>query len=141
MSSSALQEWSRHYNAIAQEQQRSVNVIPDRMPTLESCEDMMVHQGKILFALQRMKEIIQQQEHALMDQRMREQGGRVPGEYDDDMSMYGDDMKNQGFGASDGKKRRGVCSHSLDSRYRSSDANTEGSPTRSMSQLQQGGDS
>lgn len=103
------------------------------MPTLESCEDMMVHQGKIVFALQRMKDIIQQQEHALMDQRMREQGGRVTGEYDDDMSMYGDDMKSQGFGASDGKKRRGVRLHSLDFKYRNSNANTEGCPTRSMS--------
>ena len=101
---------------------------------------MMAHQGKILFALQRMKEIIQQQEHALMDQRMREQGGRGPGEYDDDMSMYGDDGKNQGFGASDGKKRRGVRSHFLDNKLRSSNANTEGSPTWSMSQLQQGRD-
>jgi hypothetical protein len=140
VSSSALQEWSRHYNAIAQEQQRSVNVIPDRMPTLDSCEDMMVHQGKILFALQRMKEIIQQQEHALMDQQMREQGGRGPGEYDDEMSIYGDEMKNQGFGATDGKKRRGVRSHPLDSKYRSSDANTESSAARSMSQLQQSRD-
>ena len=101
-------EWSHHYNAIAQEQQRGLNVIPDRMPTLDNCKEMIEYGEAIMVALARMKDMILQQEHAAMvDQRLREQGGKE-GEYDEDMTMYGDDLNKQGFGTSDGKKRRGV---------------------------------
>jgi len=110
ISSSALQEWSAHYNAIAQEQQRSQNTLPDRMPTMESVDDMMRHQLKICTALQRMQSIILEQ--ASIDQRMREQGNRLAGEYEDEMSLYGDDMKNHGY-TSEGKKRRGVSGSGL----------------------------
>jgi hypothetical protein len=111
VASSALQEWSHHYHQIAQEQQRP---IPDRMPTMDSCDDMLMHGQKIMMALQRMKETIHQQEYAAQaDLRMRDHGPKGPGDYDDDMSMYGDDMKNQGFGGSESKKRRGVCRYPL----------------------------
>jgi hypothetical protein len=101
----ALQKWSAHYNAIAQEQQRTAS-IPERMPTLDECNEMILQQEKIQEALHRMRETIYQQEHAMADQRMREQGKGT--DYDpDDLSIYGDDMKGQGFGGSDGKKRRG----------------------------------
>jgi hypothetical protein len=107
--SGSLQEWSGYYHAIAQEQQRSVNVIPDRMPDLESCMQMMRQQQRISDCLQRMRDMIEAQEHAAQqDQRMRDLGARGPGAYDDEMSMYGDGMKNQIFGGSDAKKRRGV---------------------------------
>lgn len=66
---------------------------------------MIEHNHKIFNALRRMEDVLLQ-EHALADQRMRERAGR---EYDDEMSLYGDDMKNQGFGVSEAKKRRGVC--------------------------------
>ena len=71
---------------------------------------MLMHQQKIMLALQRMKESIHQQEYAAMadHQRMRDHGAKGQGEYDDDLSMYGDDLKNQGFGGSESKKRRGV---------------------------------
>jgi hypothetical protein len=104
IASTALQEWSAHYNAIAQEQQRNHNTLPDRMPSMDSVEEMMRHQVNICTALQRMQSIIHEQ--ATIDQRMREQGNR-PGEYEDEMGMYGDDMKNHGY-TSEGKKRRGV---------------------------------
>ncbi|KAL3422599.1 GATA zinc finger domain-containing protein 10 [Phlyctema vagabunda] len=107
-SSGALRSWSAHYGSIAQEQQRTTT-IPERMPSLEDCNEMMAHNQKIQGALQWMKETIYQQEHALADQRMREQGGK---DYDaDDMSIYGDDMKSQGFGGSESKKRRGRAAH------------------------------
>ncbi|KAH8801723.1 hypothetical protein F5884DRAFT_525743 [Xylogone sp. PMI_703] len=105
--SSTLQEWSKHYNAIAQEQQRSHSTIPDRMPTLESCNEMLELQEKIGHALERMREMIYQQEHAIADQRMREQGGKDPADYDSEMNVYGDDIKIHPFPGSDGKKRRG----------------------------------
>jgi hypothetical protein len=100
----ALQEWSAHYNAIAQEQQRSTATLPARMPTMDSVEEMMKHQLRISTALSRMQSIIHEQ--ATIDQRLREQGNR-PGEYEDEISLYGDDMKNHGY-TSEGKKRRGV---------------------------------
>lgn len=108
-SSSALQEWSQHYNAIAQEQQRSTNTLPDRMPAKESVDDMMKYQERILVALQRMQSIISEQ--ASIDQRLRDQSSRAGGDYEDEMSIYGDDLKNHGY-TSEGKKRRGVCSFS-----------------------------
>lgn len=105
-------DWSHHYNAIAQEQQRGLNVIPDRMPTLDNCKEMIEHGEAIMVSLTRMKDMIMtQQEIHMMDQRMREQGGKG-GEYDDDMTMYGDNMDKLGFGNSECKKqRRGVRSH------------------------------
>ena len=39
---------------------------------------------------------------------MREQGVKAMGEYDDEVSMYGDDRQGQAFGGPEGKKRRGV---------------------------------
>jgi hypothetical protein len=101
-------DWSHHYYAIAQEQQRGVNMIPDRMPTLNNCKEMIEHGEMIMLSLDRMKGMITQQEIQIMDQRMREQGGKG-GDYDDDMTIYGDNMDKHGFGTSEGKKqRRGV---------------------------------
>lgn len=107
-SATALREWSAHYGSIAQEQQRTTS-IPERMPNTEDCNEMLNHTQKVVDALQWMKETIHQQQYAEMaDRRMREQGGK---DYDpDEMSMYGDDMKSQGFGGSESKKRRGVRS-------------------------------
>ena len=112
-SSRVLMDWSHHYNAIAQEQQRGLNMIPDRMPTWENCKEMIEHGDAIMVSLARMKDMINtQQEMHMMDQRMREQGGKGGGEYDDDMTMYGENMDKHGFGNSESKKqRRGVRPH------------------------------
>ncbi|KAF4628237.1 hypothetical protein G7Y89_g9919 [Cudoniella acicularis] len=114
VSSSALQNWSDHFHTITQEQQpRDPSGVPDRMPTLESCNEMLQHQDKIRLYLEKMRDMISQQhEHvAMMDQHMREHGGKGPGFYDDEMSMYGEDLKNQGYGGPESKKRRGVCAY------------------------------
>ena len=66
-------------------------MIPDRMPTLDNCKEMIEHGEAIMVSLTRMKDMITQQEIHMMDQRMREQGGKG-GEYDEDMAMYGDDI-------------------------------------------------
>ena len=109
MQSNMIQEWSAHYNAIASEQQRSTNAVPDRMPTIESVNDMIASQAKIGDCLKRMQHmILQQQKDIEESQNLRYEGARGPGSYDEEMSMYGDDMKNHGFGV-EGKKRRGVC--------------------------------
>ncbi|KAH7351230.1 hypothetical protein BKA65DRAFT_583563 [Rhexocercosporidium sp. MPI-PUGE-AT-0058] len=103
--SSAIQMWSAHYNAIAQEQQQSVNTIPDRMPTMESVDEMIRHNEAMARDLQEMKAMIFEQAQHTAHQRMREQGGRGPGDYDED-GMY-DDMKSHGGYGSESKKRRG----------------------------------
>ena len=73
---------------------------------------MIAHQDKIRMYLEKMRDMISQQhEHvAMMDQHMREHGGKGS-YYDDEMSMYGDDLKNQGYGGPENKKRRGVCAY------------------------------
>jgi len=76
------------------------------MPSLDSLNDMLMQNERIRAALERMKEIIPNQQRSMMEQRAREIGGRSA-EYDEEMSMFGDDMKSHGFG-SEGKKRRGV---------------------------------
>ena len=102
--SSVLQEWSRHFNQIASEQQ---GPIPDRMPPASQCQEMIDNAQRMMEALLRMKDVIHDQEYA-SEQRKREYAGKQQGGYDDEMSICGDDMKNQGFGGLDGKKRRGV---------------------------------
>ncbi len=78
------------------------------MPSIESVEDMIRHQTKLAEGLQQMKAMIYEQAaQNSAHQRLREQGLRGPGEYEDEMGMYGDDMKNHGYGP-EGKKRRGV---------------------------------
>jgi len=101
----AIQEWSHHFTKIAQEQQRQT---PDRMPTKEQCDEMLVHQKKINDALLRMRETIEDQNKYAAEQRLREHGGKGPSSYDEDMSMYDDGRENQSFGSLEGKKRRGV---------------------------------
>lgn len=83
------------------------------MPDLETINEMLHNQEKIRHDLERLRDLVsQQQEHSAMrDQRMREHGGKGPGYFDDGMSMYDDDMKSQGYGGPESKKRRGVGSH------------------------------
>lgn len=107
VSSVELSEWSGHYSRIAGEQPRGVNTIPDRMPTLDNIEEMLNRQAKIQSSLERLREMIKvNQDQMREDQHLREQRGKGISYYDDEMSMYGDDMKAYGYGP-EGKKRRG----------------------------------
>ena len=68
---------------------------------------MLDKQAIIHKHLSLMKELIER-EDAIADQRMREAGAKVGvGDYDEEMSMYSDDMK-QGPNSSDAKRRKGV---------------------------------
>jgi hypothetical protein len=131
-------DWSHHYNAIAQEQQRGTSNIPDRMPTFDNCKEMIDHGDAIVSSLQRMREMIQQQELHVLDQRMREQGGKG-GDYEDEMAMYADDMSKHGF-AEGKKQRRGVRPQHSPNNNRVSDIFIESRTTGTMSQLQQSRD-
>jgi hypothetical protein len=105
--------------------------MPDRMPSLESCKEMLEHAEKMTVSIRRMQETILAQKHAAADQRMREQGAKAVGEYEDDTSMYGDDRQSQGFGGAEGKKRRGVCEDPPYAKWLSN-LWTESSASRSM---------
>lgn len=110
--STIIQEWARNYSHIALEQHH--RHIPDRMPTAQQVDDMLSEANTVIISLSRMKNSIREQQYAESEQRMREHGSKHPRDYDEDMSMYGDDMTNRhGYGGSDAKKRRGVCSLSL----------------------------
>ena len=74
---------------------------------------MIEHGEMILSSLVRMKDMITQQEIHLMDQRMREHGAKG-GDFDDDVSIYGENLEKHVFGGTEGKKqRRGVCPNPL----------------------------
>ncbi|KAK6583035.1 hypothetical protein PZA11_004111 [Diplocarpon coronariae] len=103
--SSMIANWSAHYNAILSEQQPSSHSrVPDRMPSMESVDDMIRHQEKLAGALQQMKAMIYEQAQNTANQRLREQGARGLGD-DYELGMYEDDMKSH-YG-SESKKRRG----------------------------------
>lgn len=101
-----LSKLANHYLPIARQQQRCVNTVPDGMPNSEECAAYLANAKTLFETMTQLKNMVcEQEQNQLADQRMREAGQR-PGAYDDEMSMYGDDMKNHGYGES--KKRRGV---------------------------------
>lgn len=77
------------------------------MPTIESVDEMIRNQEKINAGLHKMKSMIYEEAQNSAHQRMRDQGIRGPGEYEDEMAMYGDDRQSLGY-SSESKKRRGV---------------------------------
>ena len=82
----------------------------DSMPSLQECEEMLAHQTKVQDGLRRVRDVLLEQQHALVDrQRAHENGFKGHGEYDgDEPNLYHDDAKNTTFQTSDAKKRRGV---------------------------------
>ncbi|APA16187.1 hypothetical protein sscle_16g109570 [Sclerotinia sclerotiorum 1980 UF-70] len=103
VSSTSLQEWSRHFHAISQEQPRSHIAIPERSPDRRAIEEMLIHGNRVVSCLHRMLDTAVQQQHAADEQS---RGARLAPDYDDE-SIYGDDRHHQNFGGPDNKKRRG----------------------------------
>ncbi|QSZ33068.1 hypothetical protein DSL72_002653 [Monilinia vaccinii-corymbosi] len=101
VSSTTLQEWSRHFHAISQEQPRSHIALPERSPDVNDIKDMMANGGRIMNCLQRMLDAAEKQ---AADEQSR--GARSAPDYDDE-SIYADDRHHQNFGGPDNKKRRG----------------------------------
>lgn len=80
------------------------------MPNSHECNDYVLHAKKLLESMTNLKNMVYEQEQAMLEnQRMREQGAR-PGTYEDEVSMYGDEMKAHGGYGDGNKKRRGVSS-------------------------------
>ncbi|POS84477.1 hypothetical protein EPUL_005352, partial [Erysiphe pulchra] len=110
MASSALKEWSAHYNAIAQDRQLSSSALTERMPSIDSLKEIRQHQQKIYVCLEQLTRIIseadQQKGRSTVEQRSQEVNGQ-PKEYDEDTTMsHVEEPKSNGF-TSEAKKRRG----------------------------------
>ncbi|KAI1002193.1 hypothetical protein K3495_g6009 [Podosphaera aphanis] len=109
-SSSALQEWSATYDAIAMSKQPHVNAVWDRMPSLDSILEMKKHQEKISSCLEHMRRIIkeakQQIERSVVEQRSQDLNSRSTDYDEETTSIYNDDSKNHSY-SSEAKKRRG----------------------------------
>ncbi|KAI0853140.1 hypothetical protein F5Y00DRAFT_133049 [Daldinia vernicosa] len=90
------------YSKIASEQHGG-QPIPERLPSDQEVSSMLGNVEFIKRSLENLREIVQ---HSLATEKAREGRGKGPYEGDDDISMYGDGMK-QPYGLSEVKKRRG----------------------------------
>jgi len=69
---------------------------------------MLDRQAVIYKHLSLMRDLIDREDAIAADQRMREVGSKIgAGDYDEEMSMYSDEMK-QGSNGGDAKRRKGV---------------------------------
>ncbi|KAL8937213.1 MAG: hypothetical protein Q9216_004541, partial [Gyalolechia sp. 2 TL-2023] len=105
-------EFSNLYGTRAHQTQRS-GPMPGSLPTLAECDEVLGHQKRVLDSMQRIKEVIIAQQHALAEQRNYEKYN-PPSEADEDGGSFHDKIEGSGgFAGSDPKKRRGVCQTEL----------------------------
>ncbi|KAI0893459.1 hypothetical protein F4806DRAFT_195634 [Annulohypoxylon nitens] len=90
------------YSKIASEQHGG-QPIPERLPSDQEVSSMLGNVDFMKRSLENLRELVQ---HSLATEKAREGRGKGPYEGDDDISMYGDGMK-QPYGLSEVKKRRG----------------------------------
>ncbi|KAI1104491.1 hypothetical protein F4804DRAFT_332259 [Jackrogersella minutella] len=90
------------YSKIASEQHGG-RPIPERLPSDQEVSSMLGNVEFVKRSLENLRELVQ---HNLATEKAREGRGKGPYEGDDDISMYGDGMK-QPYGLSEVKKRRG----------------------------------
>ncbi|XXH03386.1 hypothetical protein Hte_009785 [Hypoxylon texense] len=103
-SSRTVCNFAEAYHKIAVEQHNG-QPIPERLPSDQEVASMLGNVEFMKRSLENLREVVQ---HSLATEKARE-GGRGKGSYegDDDLSMYGDGMK-QPYGLNEVKKRRGV---------------------------------
>jgi hypothetical protein len=108
--SSQITKFSDIYRQRAHETQR-IGMPPQSMPRIDEVDDMLKYSEKIHVSLQRMREVIFNQQQANIAQAPHDPRQRPMNGYDHEtQSNYGDDIKGGGgFAGADGKKvRRGV---------------------------------
>ncbi|MCJ1374494.1 hypothetical protein MMC20_005726 [Loxospora ochrophaea] len=100
-------DFSRHYGNRAHHSQRS-GPLPGSLPSLTECDEMIRHQHRVLDSMARIREVIITQQHALAEQRTRDQAQKAPSEFSDEANSYQDKLEGAGgFAGADPKKRRG----------------------------------
>lgn len=110
MASSALKEWSAHYNSIAQDRQLSSCALTERMPSIESLKEIRQYQQKIYICLEQLTRIVseadQQKLRTTVEQRPIEKNSQAR-DYDEDVTMnHVEEPKSIGL-TTEAKKRRG----------------------------------
>ncbi|RYP50557.1 hypothetical protein DL768_003953 [Monosporascus sp. mg162] len=102
-SARTVYNFAEAYGKLASEQ-HSGHPIPERLPSEKEVTEMLSNINFIKQSLENVRELVQ---HSIRTEKARE-GGRHKGQYDgdDDVSMYGDGMK-QSYGLGEVKKRRG----------------------------------
>ena len=105
-------EFSRHHGAKAHQAQRSGPLTA--LPTLAECDDMIRRQNLVLGAMDRIREVVIAQQHALAEQRSRNEASKArQSELSDDSASFSEKQEGGGgFAGADPKKRRGVCLYS-----------------------------
>ncbi|KAL9014686.1 MAG: hypothetical protein Q9173_000658 [Seirophora scorigena] len=100
-------DFCKHYGSRAHQAQRS-GPVPGSMPTLAECDDLMDKQRRVLESMQRIKEVVVAQQHALAEQRNYENSYKPSAEPDDEGANFHDKREGGGgFAGAEAKKRRG----------------------------------
>ncbi|MCJ1233503.1 hypothetical protein MMC14_001461 [Varicellaria rhodocarpa] len=100
-------EFTGRFGARSHQVQRS-GIQPSSLPTLNECDDIIKQQHKVLDAMARIRDVIINQQHALAEQRTRDEANKDPSEYGDDGPLGQDKSEGSGgFAGADLKKRRG----------------------------------
>ncbi len=80
--------------------------MPESLPSLPELDDLMSQSGHVVDALNRIKDAVIAQQHALAEEKAR---ALKREHYDDELTGFSGEFKeNGGFTAGDSKKRRGV---------------------------------
>lgn len=111
ISSSALQEWSAHYNAIAQDKKCPMSVLSERMPSIDSIKNIRKHQQKIYNCLEQLTRIInevhQQSSRGTVDQHSQDPSIRSGDKEEEPIVSYVIEESKEHGNTSEAKKRRG----------------------------------
>ena len=101
-------DFSNHFGARAHQTQRSGTT--SALPTIAECDEMLRRQTRVLEAMNRIRDVVVTQQHAMAEQRSRDEAKKASqAEFSDDINGYPDKSDGSGgFAGADPKKRRGV---------------------------------
>ncbi|MCJ1351442.1 MAG: hypothetical protein MMC33_001426 [Icmadophila ericetorum] len=100
-------DFSQHYGTRAHHNQRS-GLLPGSLPSLAECDEMMRQQHRVLDSLTRIRDVIVNQQHALAEQRNRDEASKASSEFGEEGNTSQEKPEGGGgFAGSDSKKRRG----------------------------------
>lgn len=102
-----IMDFSKIYRQKAHENSR-IGLTPSAMPRLEEVDDMIKQGEKIQASLQRMREVVFNQQQVNVAEQKQDPRYRPINGYDESPNSYHDEPKGAGgFNGSDPKKRRG----------------------------------
>lgn len=106
--SGRLLDFTKHYRQRAHESQRT-GMTPASIPTLAEVDELMKQETRIAESLARIREVVVNQQAALVEQAAHDPRYKAMNGYDHEgPNSYHDDAKSGGgFAGSDPKKRRG----------------------------------